>query len=163
MAELGPSKRALLKKLNDTLVVIDGKLLRHIQAAGYEEDYRRCLSIPGIGPLNGAGLVAIFHRNRFRSANAFIAFLGLDVRVRESGKYKGQRKLTKRGNPELRRLLFNAARSAARTARWQAYYKALRQRGLSTTAAYVALARKLARLAFALLRDQTTYRAPATA
>jgi transposase len=39
-------------------------------------------------------------------ADACIAFLGLDVRVRDSGAWRGRRKLTKKGNPELRCLLF---------------------------------------------------------
>ena len=35
--------------------------------------------------------------------------MGMDVRVRESGQWRGRRKLTKKGDPEIRRLLFNAA------------------------------------------------------
>ena len=62
-------------------------------------------------------------------SDAFIAFMGLDVRVRESGYFRGKRKLTKKGNPEMRRLLFNAARSGAKTKQWNAYYLAMRARG----------------------------------
>ena len=47
---------------------------------------------PGIGPINAAALVAIFHRGVFSKSDAFIAFMGLDVRVRESGYFKGKRK-----------------------------------------------------------------------
>jgi transposase len=160
VAELGSSRRSLIGRLDHMLSVIDRKLLAHVDAAGYGSDYRRCLTVPGIGTLNAVGLVATYHRGDFRNGHAFVAYLGLDVRVRDSGKYRGQRKLTKRGPAEIRRLLFNAARSAARSACWRPYYDSLRERGLSTTAAYVALARKLARLAYALLRDQTIYRKP---
>lgn len=41
-------------------------------------------------------------RGRFKTSDAFIAFLGMDVRVRDSGGYRGRRKLTKAGDPELR-------------------------------------------------------------
>ena len=61
---------------------------------------------------NATALTALFHRERFSKSDAFIAFtafMGLDVRVRESGHFKGKRKLTKKGSPEMRRLLFNAA------------------------------------------------------
>lgn len=160
IGQLTTTRRALLGRIDQALTVIDRKLLSCLHQAGYAEDYRRCLSIPGVGPLNAAALVATFRRGQFASADAFIAFLGLDVRVRESGQYKGQRKLTKRGSPELRRLLFNGARSGSLTQRWNPYYHALRARGLSTTAATVAISRKIARLAFALLRDQTTYQNP---
>lgn len=157
IGELALTRQALVRRIDQAIALIDRKLLRCLKQAEYMEDYRRCLTIPGVGPLNAAALVATFRRGEFRNGDAFIAFMGLDVRVRESGQYRGQRKLTKRGNPQLRRLLFNGARSGSLTPQWNAYYQALRNRGLSTTAATVAIARKIARLAFALLRDQTTF------
>ncbi len=45
----------------------------------------------------------------------------------------------------MRRLLFNAAMQGRRNPLWEPYYLSLRARGMSTTAAFVALARKLAR------------------
>ncbi|WP_180700271.1 transposase, partial [Pseudomonas crudilactis] len=74
-----------------------------------------------------------------------------------SGKKKGRRCLTKRGDSEARRLLHNAAMAASRTSAWKGFYEALRERGLSTTQALVALARKLARVVFALLKNQSEY------
>jgi transposase len=41
-------------------------------------------------------LVATFHRHNFRNADAFVAFMGLDVRVRDSGKFRGRRRITNR-------------------------------------------------------------------
>ena len=75
----------------------------------------------------------------------------------ESGYFKKRRKLTKKGNPEIRRLLFNAARSGSKTSKWNAYYMSIKARGHSANALAVALTRKIARLAFALLRDQSNY------
>ncbi len=158
ITQLASTRKALLNRIDQATALIDRKLLSLVNEAGYTKDYQRCLTIPGVGPLNAAALVATFRRADFRNSDAFIAFMGLDVRVRESGQYRGQRKLTKRGNPQLRRLLFNAARSGSLTKQWNNYYLALRQRGLSTTAATIAIARKIARLAFALLRDQTTFK-----
>jgi transposase len=163
IGELRSTSATLQRQHCEAIAVIDRKLRTCLQQAGYVADAALCQGIPGIGPLNAAALVAVFHRAPFRNADAFIAFLGLDVRVRDSGRHRGRRKLTKRGDPELRRLLFNAARAGARTSTWQAYYERLRARGLSTTAACVALARKIARVAFALLRDRSEYRAPITA
>ena len=40
---------------------------------------------------------------------------------------------------------------------WEPYYLALRSRGLSTTAAFVTLGRKLARVCFALLKNGTDF------
>ena len=156
---LAATRRALVRRLDLAMQQIDQHIGQCLNDAGYHDDYRRCLTVPGIGPLNAAALVAAYHRGSFCNADAFIAFLGLDVRVRESGRFRGKRKLTKRGNPQLRRLLFNGARSGSRTRHWNDAYAQLRERGLSTTAATVAIARKLARLVFAILRDQTSYHA----
>ena len=97
--------------------------------------------------------MALYHRGQFGRADAFIAFMGMDVRVRQSGQWRGRCKLTKQGDPEVRRLLFNAAMQGRRNPLWEPYYLSLRQRGMSTTAAFVALGRKLARVCFALLKN----------
>ena len=157
--ELAQTRNALIRRIEQAVVLIDKRIQSCIKEAGYNRDYERCLGIPGIGPVNAAALVAVFHRGDFRKSDSFIAFIGLDVSVRESGYFRGKRKLTKRGNPEIRRLLFNAARAASRTEKWNNYYLSMRARGHSTTATAVSLSRKLARLAFALLRDQSEYRA----
>ena len=115
-------------------------------------------SIPGIGPLNALALVGMYHRGQFTKADRFIAFLGLDVRVRDSGTHRGRRKLTKKGDPEVRRLLFNAARSAAYNyPQWQDKKQKLMQKGFSEIQVSVILARKIARIAFALMKNKSVY------
>ncbi|MEB3785843.1 transposase, partial [Pseudomonas paracarnis] len=96
-------------------------------------------------------------RGEFRNSDAFIAFLGMDLRVNKSGQKDGRRSLSKRGDSEARRLLHNAAMAASRTETWKAFYQAQRARGYSTTQALVILARKLARVVFALLKGQSEY------
>ena len=83
--------------------------------------------------------------------------MGLDVRVRDSGKHKGKRKLTKMGDPEYRRLLHCVAIAAVRSVFYKAHYEQLQARGLAKTEGLVIVARKLARLAFALLNNQTSF------
>lgn len=77
--------------------------------------------IPGVGPLIALAMVAIYHGGAFRSADAFIAFMDLDVWVRDSGQSRGRRKLTKKGDPELCRLLFNAAMWGRRSSHREPY------------------------------------------
>lgn len=160
LTDLGPLQAEL-----DILLAQYTRLIRHLDRAlleaatqlGWTTEVRHCQSIPGVGPLTALAMVATYHRGAFRGADAFIAFMGLDVRIRDSGQSRGRRKLTKKGDPELRRLLFNAAMQGRRSPHWEPYYLRLRQRGLSTTAAFVALGRKLARLCFALLRNGTDF------
>ncbi|MGH8196277.1 MAG: transposase [Woeseiaceae bacterium] len=130
---------------------IDRALLAQARALGWETQVRRCQAIPGVGSLTALAIVATYHRGQFRNDDAFIAFMGMDVRVRESGRFRGRRKLTKKGEPELRRLLFNAAMRGRQQAHWEPYYLALRDRGLSSTAAFVAVGRLYGESRFRLL------------
>ncbi|BBP57683.1 transposase [Pseudomonas sp. St316] len=138
-------------------VLLEKTIQTQLQDAGLGDQLKRCMKVEGIGLLSGARLLTALQRGDFRNADAFIAFLGLDLRIADSGKKKGRRCLSKRGDPEARRLMHNAAMSARRTAAWKGFYEALRARGLSTTEALVALARKLARVVFALLKNQSEY------
>lgn len=149
--------QALFTQFKCLLERIDQRIRRAIQALGWSNDYQRCLSIPGIGPLNAAALVAAYHRGAFANSEAFIAFIGLDVRVRESGNYKGKRKLTKRGEAEIRRLLYCATQAACNYSPFCAYHQKQIDKGLPKIAAKVILARKLARIAFSLMQNQKQF------
>jgi transposase len=155
--EIRLSAQALFTQFQHLLTRIDLRIRKLIQALGWSADYQRCVSIPGIGPLNAAALVAAYHRGAFANSDAFIAFIGMDVRLRESGRYTGKRKLTKRGESEVRRLLYCAAQPARCYQRFEAYYQRQLAKGLPKIAAKVILARKLARIAFALMRNQQLF------
>ena len=148
---------ALIKHCQQLIRQVERELQLQARQVGWDEDLRRSCSIPGVGLVTSMALVTLFHRHDFRSADAFIAFMGLDVRVRDSGTFRGRRKLTKKGDPEVRRLLYNAAMAACKQPEWQPYYRSLRDRGFSGTAALVALSRKLARVCYALLKQQTSF------
>jgi len=122
-----------------------------------QQAQQRLQSIVGVGPVVGAGLGQALERIRFRDADAFVAYTGLDPRPWDSGKKIGRRRLSKRGPAELRRLLYNAAMSAAKTKMWKPFYERQRAKGLSTTAALVVLARKIARVAWSVHRHHTTF------
>lgn len=150
--------RAVLRELDRLIKRIEEDIRQLICRLGWNEDYRRCQSIPGIGKVNAAALVCAFHRAAFASSDAFVAFLGLDIRRRESGRFKGKRKLTKRGEPELRRLLYCAARPACSYAPFDQYRQRQLDKGLTKTAANMILGRKLARIAFALLNRNESFK-----
>ena len=150
--------KALFTEFGKVIARIDQQIQALIRALGWWDDYQRCLSIPGIGPVNAAALTAVFHRGAFPGSDAFIAFIGLDVRIRESGKFTGQRKLTKCGEAQIRRLLYCAAQPARCYQLFDDYYQRQLEKGLSKTAAKVILARKLARIAFSLLANQTSFK-----
>ena len=149
--------KALLTQFQQLLDRIDRQVIVLIKELNWWSDYLYCLSMPGIGSGNASALVAAYHRGAFASCDAFISYLGLDVRIRESGYFKGRRKLTKRGEPELRRLLYCASHPARQYHRFAEYYQMQLEKGLSKTAARVILSRKLARIAFTLMRNEEMF------
>lgn len=157
LPELKTSSRAMLAGMAHLQRLIDKRIQKALTTQAWNADARRCRRIEGIGPSTAAALVMIFHRGAFKSADAFIAFIGMDVRVRESGTFSGRRKLTKKGDPEVRRLLYMAAMAARRSKTWKPFYERAIARGLTRIQALVALGRKLARIAFALLKNQSDY------
>jgi transposase len=156
-ADIRLPAQALFTQFQHLLARIDLRIRKLIRALGWSNDYQCCLSIPGIGPLNAAALVAAYHRGAFANSDTFIAFIGMDVRLRESGHYKGKRKLTKRGEAELRRLLYCAAQPARCYQPFEDFYQRQLEKGLPKIAAKVILARKLARIAFTLMSNQQMF------
>jgi transposase len=151
------SIKGLLTQYQQLLARIDRQIITLIRELHWWSDYQSCLSIPGIGPGNACALVAAYHRGAFAGSDAFVAYLGLDVRIRESGCFKGKRKLTKRGEPELRRLLYCGSHGARQYHRFADYYQKQLEKGLCKIAARVVLARKLARIAFTLMRNEEIF------
>jgi transposase len=148
----------VLKALHEAIEEIDRQLAATIHAdLASRQAFEHITSVPGLGLVCGSLLVMLFERMQQRSADAVIAFTGLDPRPNDSGKKTGKRRLSKRGWPEIRRLLYAAAMSAARTKTWNDFYRAQRDKGLSTTAALIVLARKLLRVAFSLFKQKSNF------
>lgn len=76
--------------------------------------YDRLLKTPFIGPVSASYLVALlWEPAAFASAKAVVAYIGLDVVLKESGRYKGKSKLSKRGWAALRQVLVAGLKGAA--------------------------------------------------
>lgn len=158
--EVQALSEGVVKELERTIRQVENLMRSVVKTLGLERDLQHCRSVPGIGPVNALALVACFHRGTFQRVDQFIAYLGLDVRVRDSGKMRGKRKLTKRGESEIRRLLYNAAMTFARIPQYRPLFESMLNRGMSSTAAHVAMSRKLARIAFALMKKDEDYLCP---
>jgi transposase len=119
---------------------------------------KRLRTVVGFGPLLAVSMAHAITRVPFRNADAFIAYSGLDPRPRDSGTLHGRRYLSKRGPAELRRLLYTAAMSASNSKLWRPIYQRFIARGFATTQALVAIARKLARIAFSIVKHNIDFR-----
>jgi transposase len=158
VSELKTETRQLLDHIDRVIGCIERQVKRTLeQMPTAHEAAERIAQIPGFGVLTSTWLGHRFTRVPYSTSDAVVAAAGLDPRPDDSGQKQGQRKLSKRGPAEERRLLFNCARSAAQTRLWRPYYEAQRAKGLSSTAATIVLARKMLRVAFAVHRHRQPF------
>jgi transposase len=140
--------------LTESIKDLEDKIVALMQN---ERGYARLVKIPGVGPLTAAAMVLAYSKGHFASSDAFVAFLGLDLRFSDSGKRQGRRRLSKRGDPLCRFLLYNAASSAIRNTNFKPAYERYLERGMARIQAIVAIARKLARTCWSILRHDTAW------
>lgn len=116
-------------------------------------------AVPGIGPITAAAVASCLHVKQFTHPDQFVAYIGLDVRIRDSGQIRGRRTLSHEGHAELRRLLFVCAKATLRSKKspFKAQYQRELAKGMAPTAALCALARKMAKLCWSMTRHGTTY------
>jgi transposase len=148
--------QAVLERLEAELKAARLRIRRHL---GDDPDLRGradlLASIPGVAEATAAHLLAALSpHDGFKSAKQAAAHAGLDVRIRQSGKWAGQSRITKRGDPLLRKALYMPAVSAQR---WNPAIRALRDRlgagGKQGKAVVCAAMRKPVHIAFAILRS----------
>jgi transposase len=139
-------------------------LVRHMPEASL------LMSVPGIGVLTATALVAyVGDVRRFRSGRHFAAYLGLTPREHSSGLTRRIGRISKRGNRYLRMLLIHGARSVLRAAKLYEHPDGLRSWALAVASrsghntAAVALANKLARIAWRVWRDGRAFESRLTA
>lgn len=155
---LGAEAKSAVQQFNQMLKRIDQGIAELIRSVPrWHELMQRLQTEPGVGPIVAAYLVQVLTRFEFASSDAFVAHTGLDPRPNDSGKKRGRRWLTHHGDATLRALLYMAAMAASKRGEFRAIYLSGRQRGLASTAALVVVARKLARIAYALFRTGQAY------
>jgi transposase len=152
-----------------------GEELRHLDArvAHYDEQIeqiaqsdaqaRRLMTIPGLGAKGATALVAAVGEDPtlFKNGRGLAAWLGLVPRQHSTGGRDRLLGISKRGDVYLRQLLIHGARAvlrwverkADRTSRWATALKARRH----SNVAVVAMANKIARVAYAVMASGRPY------
>ena len=117
------------------------------------------LSIKGLAEVTVAGLIGeVADFNKFDTISEVMKLAGLDLYEISSGNHRGQRRISKRGRPLIRKLLFFAAINAVKSKGiMHAKYQKMLARGMLKMKALVAISRKLLGLIFAIVRDNTNY------
>lgn len=112
-------------------------------------------SIPGIGPAASAHLLtALSAHYGFANAKQAVAHAGLAPKIQESGKWVGKTRISKTGDPALRKALYMPALTA-----WQhnpvirTFCERLKANGKNGKAIACAAMRKLIHIAFTILQS----------
>ena len=120
----------------------------------------KLLSIKGLGVVSVAGIIGeIGDFMKFTTQSEIMKLAGLDLYEISSGKRKGERRISKRGRSLLRKILYYAAiQTIRKNGIMCEYYANLTSRGMKRMMALVAIARKLLRIIYAIVRDNREYK-----
>jgi transposase len=126
----------------------------------WRETLSRLMTAPGVGKIVASTTLAVlFDADRFPSSKHVASYIGLVPRTDQSGERDHYGHITRRGSSELRAMLCEAAHHAGRPNHpLNPYFSRLcTRRGYRM--AIVAVAHRLSRILFAMLRDGTTFAA----
>ena len=159
--------RAELQELAEELRHLDTRVAHYDaqieEIARNDAQVQRLMTIPGLGAKGATALVAAVGEDPrlFQNGRGLAAWLGLVPRQHATGGRERLLGISKRGDVYLRQLLIHGARAVLRwverkedpTSRWATALKARRH----TNVACVAMANKIARVAYAVLTTGKPY------
>ena len=161
-----PAKDMILKQEASLLLALEGQaeeimqLIMDLSGEKIQRDAKILTSMRGIGDktafnflIEVGGDIKAFEHDR-----KLIAAAGLDPTTYESGKYKGQSKISKRGNRHLRRVIWlMTTKVIISNEVFRTYYFKRRKEGLIYKKAVLATAHKLIRVMFSMLVNQKCF------
>lgn len=155
-----------IQELYKSLVYLDEKIERYNDMIDElfkgNEVCKRLAEVPGIGKLGATILAAVLgNGSGFKNGRHFAAFLGLVPKQHSSGNKEKLLGISKGGDTYIRTILIQGARSVLiymgkKTDNQSLWLKSLKTRSGSNVAA-VAMANKMARTAWALVRGNCSY------
>jgi transposase len=154
-----------IRELDARIADLEKAIIAHTRA---DPVARRLATIPGIGPIGASALSAMVgDPTQFRRGRHFAAWLGLTPRQNSTGGKTRLGRISKQGDRYLRKLLVLGATSSLRRARHEqtplaAWTRRLLQRQPARLVT-VALANKMARIAWAVMANGATYQPQAAA
>jgi transposase len=118
-------------------------------------------SIPGVGLITAAVIVAETNGfAAFESIKQLTSYAGLDVRIVESGKWKGKSKISKRGNSHIRKALYLPSISKkTHDPATKQFFERIKEKKAIGKVATLAVERKLLGLMFSLWKKEEMFKA----
>ena len=147
-----------LKQVERAIARLEAKQGELVEAAyGALQDL--VLSVKGVGPRTTYALLAyVGDFSGFQHNKQVSAYIGLNPVIVESGTMQTQSHISKQGNPRLRTLFYLCALSAVRHNKdCKRLYVRLRSRGKKKKVALIAVANKLVRQVFAVVKSGVAF------
>lgn len=167
---LSPRMRQLIASLRDHWHALESLVAQHTReielVAKRHDDCRRLVTVPGIGPLGATALVAaVGNGAAFKKGRELAAWLSLVPRQHSTGGKPTLLGISKHGNRYVRMLRIHGARSCLKSLNREnhelgLWMTQLEERSHRNVVA-VALANKIARIAWAVLARHEVYRSSA--
>ena len=140
----------------DQIAILENSLVE--QSKLFKADFDRLRTVPGVGPVVALTAIAFFSdAKRFPSAKHAASYAGLVPSTDQSADRDRHGHITKQGSPELRAMLCEAAHHAShKNHPLNPYFSSLcARRGYKM--AVVAVAHRLCRILYAMLRDKAEF------
>ncbi len=148
-----------LRHLNKEVLGIESRILELVKQ---EQQAQLTLikSIPGIGIKTALFLIVVTDGfSKFETASQLCSYVGITPTIRQSGSsVRGRSRISKVGNKKLRNLLFLCAFSACKYDKaCREIYERLVAKGKSKKLALIAVANKLLKQTFAIVKSGRPY------
>lgn len=148
-----------IKQLRKALLQLDNQMKKLIKEH-YSETYNLLMSIPGVGSKTSVMLICQTNNfTRFDNVKKFLSYIGMSPRAHESGtSIKGKGHITKMGNGRLRSLLYMCSWTAKKNnPQCISVYEKMHQKGKPEKVIKVAIAHKLLRQVFGVIKCQQPF------
>jgi len=154
------SKIRRLLSIQDELSFLDKELQNSLEDTDINNDIKILQSIPGIGSVTSKNfIIEVSSIDKFQSVKQLCAYIGIDPSLKQSGTsiyYQG--KISKRGNANLRRTIWQMAIGVIRSCeKFKNYFDKKIKEGKKFKQAVIATANKLLRTIFTLLKNKTKF------
>lgn len=152
--------KRLIKEFNSQIAKIEKDIESIVEKeTELKSKILKITTIPGVG--FATAIVIIAETDGFaliKSIKQIVSYAGLDIKIRESGKWRGKSKISKAGNVHIRKALYwPAYTSIAHTQTYKDFYERLFGRKEISMVASVAVQRKLLGLVYTLWKNGTVY------
>jgi len=138
------------------IITLETQMEKYLQQISCSQNI---LSLKGIGVITAAGLIGeVGDFSAFSTIKELEKLAGLNLYEISSGAHKGERHISKRGRSLMRKLLYCASLNVIRkNGIMYSHYHRMLDRGIPKVKAVVAISRRLLRIIYAIIRDNTMF------